>query len=143
MWREQVRLGVVPYYMFVERDTGANRYFAVPLARALDVYRAAIADASGLGRSARGPVMSALPGKVAIDGVTRIGGRRYFALSFLQARDPSWCRRPFLAEYDPGATWLDQLRPAFGEREFFFEAGLRAMGADVGSVVRDAERLVA
>src|SRR3954454_22779547 len=27
MWREQVRLGVVPYYMFVERETGAQRYF--------------------------------------------------------------------------------------------------------------------
>ena len=34
-------------------------------------------------------------------------------------------RRPFYAAYDPRATWLDQLRPAFGEREFFFEAQLR------------------
>lgn len=29
MWRTQVRLGVVPYYMFVERDTGAKHYFEV------------------------------------------------------------------------------------------------------------------
>ena len=27
----------------------------------------------------------------------------------------------FFAQYDPGATWLTQLRPAFGESEFFFE----------------------
>src|SRR5918911_492033 len=31
LWSEQVRHGVVPYYMFVERDTGAKRYFSVPL----------------------------------------------------------------------------------------------------------------
>ncbi|MDE0149356.1 MAG: hypothetical protein OXM58_13385 [Rhodospirillaceae bacterium] len=28
LWREQVRLGIIPYYMFVERDTGAKRYTA-------------------------------------------------------------------------------------------------------------------
>ncbi len=32
MWRMQVELGAVPYYMFVERDTGARGYFEVPLA---------------------------------------------------------------------------------------------------------------
>ncbi len=35
MWRRQVALGAVPYYMFVERDTGPKQYFQVPLARAL------------------------------------------------------------------------------------------------------------
>ena len=34
MWRTQLRMGMVPYYMFVERDTGPQGYFAVPLARA-------------------------------------------------------------------------------------------------------------
>ena len=38
MWNEQVRLGIVPYYMFVERDTGAKNYFAIPLHEALDVF---------------------------------------------------------------------------------------------------------
>ena len=28
---------------------------------------------------------------------------------------------PFFAKYDPKATWLDQLQPAFGETEFFYE----------------------
>ena len=28
MWRTQVRMGMVPYYMFVERDTGPQDYFA-------------------------------------------------------------------------------------------------------------------
>lgn len=129
MWREQVRLGLIPYYMFVERDTGARRYFELPLARALEIYRTAVSEQSGLGRTARGPVMSALPGKVAIEGVTEIGGGKQFVLSFLQARNPDWCKRPFFAEFDPRATWLTQLRPAFGEREFFFEPELRSMSA--------------
>jgi L-lysine 2,3-aminomutase len=34
LWRRQVQLGMVPYYMFVERDTGAKACFEVPLARA-------------------------------------------------------------------------------------------------------------
>src|SRR5262249_15020192 len=87
MWKDQVRLGCVPYYMFVERDTGASRYFKVPLARALDIYREAVTQNSGLGRTARGPVMSALPGKVAVDGVADVGGQPVFVLSFLQARN--------------------------------------------------------
>jgi len=42
LWREQVRLGVVPYYLFVERDTGARRYFEVPLERVWNIYRDAM-----------------------------------------------------------------------------------------------------
>ncbi|MCM2269924.1 MAG: lysine 2,3-aminomutase, partial [Thermoanaerobaculia bacterium] len=37
MWRTGVKLGLVPYYMFVERDTGPKNYFEVPLARAYQV----------------------------------------------------------------------------------------------------------
>lgn len=127
MWREQVRLGAVPYYMFVERDTGARGYFEVPLARAFAIFRSAYRSLSGLERTARGPSMSANPGKVLLQGVTRVAGEKVMVLSFIQARDPSWVGRPFFAAYDPEATWLDELRPAFGEREFFFEPGLRRM----------------
>ena len=129
MWREQVRLGLVPYYMFVERDTGANHHFEVPLAGALDIYTGAVTAGSGLARSARGPVMSSLPGKVQVTGVVEIGGRPYFALTLLQGRNPAWCNRPFFAEYDTQATWLNDLRPAFGEREFFFGPELRELSA--------------
>jgi hypothetical protein len=77
---------------------------------------------SGLGRTARGPSMSAGPGKVEIQGVSVIHGEPVFVLRFIQARNPDWVQRPFFARYDPQATWLDQLQPAFGETEFFFEA---------------------
>ncbi|KAH8081091.1 synthetase [Aureococcus anophagefferens] len=30
-WREEVRLGVIPYYMFIARDTGAQSYFDVEI----------------------------------------------------------------------------------------------------------------
>ena len=121
LWREQVRLGIVPYYLFVERDTGARRYFEVPLVRAWEVYREAIQQVSGLARTARGPSMSAGPGKVEIQGVTEIQGEKVFVLRFLQGRNPEWVNRPFFARFDPEATWLDQLQPALGEKQFFYQ----------------------
>ncbi len=127
MWRDQVRLGAVPYYMFVERDTGPRHYFEVPLARALDIFNEAYRQVSGLGRTVRGPSMSDTPGKVLVDGIATVAGQRVFVLKFLQARDPHWVGRLFFATYDPTASWLGHLEPAFGEREFFFEKPLRAM----------------
>ncbi len=127
MWRLQIRLGAVPYYMFVERDTGAAQYFEVPLARALDIFNDAHRQISGLGRTVRGPSMSTTPGKVVIDGVANIRGQEVFVLKFLQGRDPEWVGQPFLARFDPTATWLDDLVPAFGEPEFFYEASLRKL----------------
>ncbi len=121
LWREQVRLGCVPYYMFVERDTGAKRYYHLPLARAHEIYRGARNAVSGLGRTARGPAMSAEPGKVVVDGVSQVHGEKVFCLRFLQARNPSWAGRPFFARYDADATWLDDLVPAFGRERHFFE----------------------
>jgi KamA family protein len=121
LWTRQIRLGAIPYYMFVERDTGPRSYFEVPLARALEIFQEAFGHMSGLGRTVRGPTMSAAPGKVHVVGEMRLYGERVFALRFLQARDPSWVGVPFFARYDPEATWLDELEPAFGERGFFFE----------------------
>jgi L-lysine 2,3-aminomutase len=130
MWSEQVRFGAVPYYMFVERDTGPRDYFEVPLARGWGIFRDAYSRVSGLARTARGPSMSATPGKVVVDGVTMIGSEQVFALRFLQARRPEWVGRPFFAKLDPNATWLDQLQPAFGEKQFFFTEGMREIEAD-------------
>ncbi|WP_019570296.1 KamA family radical SAM protein [Thioalkalivibrio sp. ALE11] len=132
LWREQVRLGIIPYYMFVERDTGARRYFEVPLARAWEIYREAMQQVSGLARTARGPSMSADPGKVEIQGVTEIHGEKVFVLRFIQGRNPDWVQRPFFARYDENATWLNQLKPAFGEEKFFFEDEFEAMKAGHG-----------
>jgi len=116
MWRSQVRAGMIPYYMFVERDTGPQDYFAVPLARAHEIFRDAYAGVSGLCRSVRGPSMSATPGKVCVDGIAEVAGTRVFVLRMLQARDPALVGRPFFARYDPSAKWLTDLEPAFAAR---------------------------
>jgi hypothetical protein len=121
MWRDGVKLGLIPYYMFVERDTGPKNYFEVPLARAYQVFREAYQQVSGLARTVRGPSMSALPGKVRVLGVQTIGEEKVFVLDFLQARNPLWVGRPFFARFSARATWFSQLRPAFGERRFFFD----------------------
>jgi KamA family protein len=121
MWSEQTALGMVPYYMFVERDTGPQAYFEVPLARALRIYQRAYRSISGLARTVRGPVMSATPGKVQVLGKTEMSGEKAFSLTMLRARNPEWERIPFFAHYDEEATWVDQLVPFGGESAFFFE----------------------
>ena len=133
MWRTQVRLGIVPYYMFVERDTGAKRYFEVPLERTYQIYREAIQQVSGLARTARGPSMSAGPGKVEIQGIDEVNGEKVFILRFIQGRNPDWIQRIFFAKYDPEATWYDDLVPAFGEEKFFFTDEYNAMQEQAGA----------
>jgi len=126
MWKKQVQLGCIPYYMFVVRDTGAQHYFGVPLVRAYEIFRDAYKKVSGLGRTVRGPSMSATPGKVEVDGVASINGKKVLVLRMLQGRNPDWVQRPFFAEYDEKAIWLDDLKPAF-EDKFFFEDELKEL----------------
>jgi KamA family protein len=109
LWTRQSQLGCIPYYMFVERDTGPRDYFRVSLSEAYDLFRRAYSDLPGLARTVRGPVMSATPGKVVVDGVIQIDGEPYFSLRMLQARDPALVDRPFLARFDDEAAWLDEL----------------------------------
>jgi KamA family protein len=129
MWQSQVELGIHPYYMFVERDTGAKSYFEIPLHRACDIYRHAISQVSGLARSAHGPVMSATPGKIEILGTPVLHGEKVFVLRFIQARNPDWVGRLFFARWDTEATWFDDLEPAFGKQRFFFEEALQGQAA--------------
>ena len=144
LWTNGVRLGLIPYYMFVERDTGARSYFEVPLVRAYEIFKHAYSQVSGLSRSVRGPSMSAFPGKVRVLGVVTLRDmmdlnvldviresagfellgdpdRPLLVCDFVQARDPAWVRKPFFAELDEDAAWFDDLRPAFGKDRFYFE----------------------
>jgi KamA family protein len=127
MWRKQVNLSCIPYYMFVARDTGAQEFFGVPLVEAWNIYRNAYQSVSGVCRTVRGPSMSATPGKVQILGVSEVNGEKTIVLRFLQGRDPDWVVRPFFAKYDEKAIWLDQLKPAFGGDKFFFEEELESL----------------
>ena len=124
MWRKQVNQNIIPYYMFVARDTGAQHFFGIPLAEAWDIFRKAYQSVSGVCRTVRGPSMSTTPGKIQVLGVSEVNGEKIFVMRFLQGRDPDWAARPFFAKYDEKAIWLDELKPAFGEERFFFEEEL-------------------
>ena len=60
-------------------DADGQQYFSVPLVRAWEIFRDAYKSVSGLARTARGPSMSADPGKVEVLGVTKVGGKKVFA----------------------------------------------------------------
>ncbi len=123
MWKKQVDLGCIPYYMFVARDTGSKRYFELPLDKCWNIFRRAYRQVSGICRTVRGPSMSCEPGKIQVLGVQEVKGEKVYVLRFLQGRNANWVGIPFFAKYDPKATWYDQLEPAFGEEKFFFETG--------------------
>ena len=125
MWKKQVKMGMIPYYMFVARDTGAQDYFAVTLNDAWNIFRNAYSQVSGIVRTVRGPVMSASPGKVQILGVNKIFDQKVFVLRFIQGRNPEWVGKPFFAQFNPEAIWLNDLMPASGKDEFFFEEELQ------------------
>ncbi|MDU1893018.1 MAG: lysine 2,3-aminomutase [Dysgonomonas sp.] len=128
MWRKQVDLGCIPYYMFIARDTGSKHYFELPLEKCWNIFRRAYRQVSGLCRTVRGPSMSDHAGKIQVIGIQEVKGEKIFVLRFIQARNPNWVDIPFFAEYNPKATWFNQLKPAFGEKEFFFEKHKNKIG---------------
>jgi KamA family protein len=125
MWREQVNQNMIPYYMFAVRDTGAQHFFGLSLNEAQEIWRQAYQSVSGVCRTVRGPSMSCTPGKVQVLGTAEIYGEKVFVLRFLQGRNPDWVGKPFFAQYDPDAVWINELKPAFGEDFFFFEEELK------------------
>jgi len=120
MWKKQVELGCIPYYMFVARNTGAQHYFSIPLIDAWKLFREAYQNVSGICRTVRGPSMSCLPGKVQLIGVSEIRDEKVMVFRMIQGRNSDWAARPFFAEYDEKATWYTDLKPAFGEEKYFF-----------------------
>lgn len=121
MWRKQVDMNIIPYYMFIARDTGSKMFFELPLERCWKIFREAYSHVSGVCRTVRGPSMSAGLGKIQVLGVTTVKSEKVYVLRFIQAKNSKWVDVPFFAKYDPSATWFDQLEPAFGEEKFFFE----------------------
>ncbi len=120
MWKKQVKLGCIPYYMFIARNTGAQHYFSIPLVDCWKIFREAYQSVSGICRTVRGPSMSCLPGKVQLLGVTEVKGEKAMVFRMIQGRNPDWAARPFFAKYDDEAIWYTDLQPAFDEEKFYF-----------------------
>ena len=127
MWKKQVSLGCVPYYMFIARNTGAQHYFSIPLIDCWKIFREAYQSVSGICRTVRGPSMSCLPGKVQLLGVTEVRGEKAMVFRMIQGRNSDWAARPFFARYDEEAIWYTDLQPAFDEDKFFFTDELNDM----------------
>ncbi len=141
MWQQQVKLDMIPYYMFVPRNTGAQQYFSVPLVEAWQIFQEAYSQISGICRTVRGPVMSTEQGKVEIIGIVELFTRKSILLQFLQNRQPEFVKIPFFAEYDSYATWFNELKPALGTEEFFYNDKLKfLMGSGLASLSGETER---
>lgn len=130
MWRKQVNLNCIPYYMFIPRDTGAQDYFALPLEEAWQIFRNAYKQVSGICRTVRGPSMSCHPGKVQLLGITQLGREKVMVLRMLQGRNPDHVGRPFFAKHNPDAVWFDELEP-FGSADKHFFCQSEAAAATV------------
>lgn len=117
MWDQQVNMGMVPYYMFIERETGPYEYFQVPLAEAYRIYTDAARATSSLAKTVTAPSMSAAMGKAQVTGIDEnpLNGEKYFRIQYIRHRDKNETYKPFLMHYDEKATWIDQLKPV--ERE--------------------------
>lgn len=113
MWKKQVNLGLVPYYMFVERETGPYKYFQIPLSEAYSIYTEAARNTGSLAKTVTGPVMSAAKGKVQVLGILEnpLNGKKQFMLQYVRHRDYTQTFKPFFMEYNKNATWVDQLKP--------------------------------
>jgi L-lysine 2,3-aminomutase len=112
MWKKQVSLGMIPYYMFIERETGPYNYFEIPLAEVYQIYQEAIRETGSFAKTVTGPVMSAAKGKAHIMGVVDnpADGNKYFMMQYVRHRDYRETFRPFFLEYNEEATWLNQLK---------------------------------
>ncbi len=113
MWEQQVHMGMVPYYMFIERETGPYEYFQVPLVEAYNIYTEAIKYSSSLAKTVTAPSMSAAKGKAQVMGIVEnpVTGDKYFNIQYIRHRDASQTYKPFLMHFDEKATWIDQLKP--------------------------------
>ena len=121
LWGQQVNLGIVPYYMFLPRDTGAHHFFSIPIVKAGDIYREAIISLSGLARTVKGPIMSTTWGKVEYLGVTKSPyNQNVLAFRLIQSINPDYSYKLFFSEFNDTACWIDELKP-IGRKKFFFE----------------------
>jgi len=137
MWSKQVTMGMIPYYMFVARDTGPKGYFNLPLDEVYEIFSSAFNRVSGLARTARGPSMSTKSGKILVDGIMTRNSKKYFVLKYIQSRTPELVNRIFLAKYNPKAVWIDDLEPASKSDELFFPFMKQHMQLDNGTLDDD------
>ncbi len=94
--------GIPPYYIFQGRPTAGNYHFAIPLEKALEIFKEAQRSCAGLAKRAR-LVMSHATGKIEVLG--KKDGQVFF--SYLRSPDSDLVGRIFSFKSNPEAIWFD------------------------------------
>ena len=89
LWRREVQLGIVPYYLFLESQTGLIPVYKLSVKRALDAFWKADAKVGGLAKTIRGPVINSSSMKLLIAGSVICNGKEHLLLRCLQSENPS------------------------------------------------------
>lgn len=110
LWQEQIKQGLVPYYMFLESSNSLTNYFKIPIAKALYIFKSSQKQISGLGRTVRGPVYNSGGKKIEFIGTTELNGEKFFVLKVIQSPYTDKIGKIMIAHYDEQATDFDQLR---------------------------------
>ena len=122
LWQQLTELGVIPYYMFVERDTGARHYFQLDLLQCWSTFSDAKRRVGGLARSARGPVMSAVAGKIEVLSAERRADEIRYQLRYVRARNEANVGPIFSAISSGPAYWVTDLQPLTDSDKYYLSA---------------------
>lgn len=115
LWNELSYLGVPQYYIFQNRPTIGNEPYTVPLVEAYHIIENAKRQCSGLAKRSK-YVISHESGKIEILGVDD----EQIYLKYHRAKYSRDERRLLICRRDDQACWLDDLPPADGyENEYF------------------------
>ncbi len=114
LWTRQLKLGIIPYYMFIEGNHHPTNCFRVPLAKTLKIFQEAQKLTSGTARTVRGPVFVYEKNRVLLDGITTINNKKYFVLKSLQSPPEAGAEGKIeLVPYDESTTDLGDLFTLF------------------------------
>jgi len=116
LWNELSFLGISQYYIFQNRPTEGNEPYTVPLVEAYQIIEKAKTKCSGLAKRAK-YVMSHESGKIEIVGVNE----KYIYLKYHRAKSSKNDQRFFVCLRNDEANWLDQLPPAPGFMNDYYQ----------------------
>jgi len=116
LWNELSYIGVPQYYIFQNRPTVGNEPYTIPIVEAYFKIEKAKRKTSGLAKRAK-YTMSHESGKVEIMGVDD----DHIYLKYHRARLPKDEQRFFICRRNDDAYWLDQLQPAPGHTNEYYQ----------------------
>ncbi len=119
LWNELSYMGVQQYYIFQGRPTVGNEPYKLPIVEAYFKIEQAKRKCSGLGKRVKF-VMSHESGKIEIIGVDH----KHIYLKYHRAKHQKDEQRMLVCRRDDSAYWLDQLEPATGYNNEYFNDSL-------------------